>query len=178
MSPHLSDELLLRRIDDELAGGELAAAGRHLAVCDDCRAHLRRLERVSAALDAHAVALSGPGQPPRDRLIGALGTQRRASWDRIAAAAAACILAAAALWSPIWKRPAVPVQQLAGGFIALPYSDSNLAEEDGVILRVEVPREALVLAGALASDHTTCDRVPAEVLVGADGMARAIRFLN
>ena len=66
----------------------------------------------------------------------------------------------------------------ANGFIALPYSDENLAPEGAVVLEVEVPRSALLLAGIPSGESGSTDRVKAEVMVGADGLARAIRFVN
>jgi hypothetical protein len=78
-------------------------------------------------------------------------------------------------------KPTVPVaaarNRATEGFIALPYSDENLAPEGAVVLQVELPRAALLLAGMPVNDAPG-GRVRAEVLVGADGLARGIRFIE
>jgi hypothetical protein len=63
-------------------------------------------------------------------------------------------------------------------FIALPYSDDSLSSEGAVVLQVELPRSAAALAGMPVNYSSGNPRVKAEVVVGADGLARAIRFLD
>jgi len=49
---------------------------------------------------------------------------------------------------------------------------------DGLLVRVTVPPSALQIAGILVSDSQMNGRVEADVLIGEDGIARAIRFLG
>ncbi|MCY7375039.1 MAG: hypothetical protein LH472_03610 [Pyrinomonadaceae bacterium] len=59
-------------------------------------------------------------------------------------------------------------------FIALSYLP---ATESGQIVRVKVPRSMLVSLGVTTSVEKNSELVNAEVIVGDDGAARAIRFL-
>jgi len=186
---HPSDELLLRSLDGEIEAAEDAQVRAHTSTCTPCRERLRKIERVSAAVQAHAAALGSEAveaqraalvaaldRPPRDRAP----RKQPAQYRRLALAAA--VLAAAGIWVLASRRPAVPVATAQGaradGFIALPYSDENLAPEGAVVLQVELPPTALLLAGLPLRDDSAGGRVKAEVLVGADGLARGIRFIN
>jgi hypothetical protein len=50
--------------------------------------------------------------------------------------------------------------------------------ENGQILRVELPRSALLSFGLPVNPDRASERVRADVLVGSDGLARAIRFVS
>jgi hypothetical protein len=50
--------------------------------------------------------------------------------------------------------------------------------ESGQILRVELPRSALLSFGLPVDPDRASERVKADVLVGGDGVARAIRFVS
>ncbi len=63
-------------------------------------------------------------------------------------------------------------------FIPLPNAAPLPQDEDVDLVRVELPRSAITALGIPASDDGDADSVEAEVLVGPDGMARAVRFLN
>lgn len=60
-------------------------------------------------------------------------------------------------------------------YIALSYST---AAESGQVVRVKVPRSMLVSLGVLANVERGKELINAEVVVGDDGAARAIRFFN
>ena len=182
---HPSDELLLRILDGEVEGAADAAGRSHLAACPQCRERIDRLERVMAAVHAHAASLDGglPHRTQRDALLAALESGRPArSWPYRWLALAAAFLVAAALWVLTSAKP--PVHDVVAAapppedFIALPYSDQNLAPEGAVVLQVELPRTALLLAGMPVAGNPVGERVRAEVLVGADGLARGIRFVD
>ena len=53
---------------------------------------------------------------------------------------------------------------------------SNVPVEDGHTVRVELPQAALSSFGLAADD--TSGTVLADVLVGQDGLARAVRFVR
>ena len=190
MSNHLSDELLLRHLDGE--GTHAAAA--HVEACVGCRRRLARLRDVSFAIEGYSASLADPRSADRQRaaLLAALRTSpktvaMRASTSRspvggLVLAAAAAVLLAVAIQGPVAGPPksGTPARSTGPGnsFIALPYSDENLTAEGAVVLQVEVPRSALMLAGVPASESRVSGRVKAEVVVGPDGLARAIRFLD
>jgi hypothetical protein len=193
---HLSDELLLRSLDRELPAGALPRLAEHLEGCGDCRARLESLRVLSAALEGYADSLTDarPDGPQRASL--AAGLDGRTVWRPVVLeprrpapvlAAAAAILVSAMALALMPKQPGPPrvrapiaaaVPAPVNGFIALPYSDENLTPEGAVVIQVEVPRSALLLTGTPVSEPLADGRVRAEVIVGADGLARAIRFLN
>jgi anti-sigma factor RsiW len=181
MSPkHLSTESLLYYLDRELDAAEQSAAHEHLAECAECRASLAAVRSVSSGIDEYSAELLMPARRAQRReLCAALdGTQpARAPRMYAALALAASVLLAVSFSISTHRSPHVPptaAQPAADTFIALPYSNENLTGDGGVVMRVEVPRSAVTLAGAPAGEGP----LKAEVLVGADGLARAIRFVN
>lgn len=73
------------------------------------------------------------------------------------------------------KTVGSPKTETATEFIALSYLP---ASESGQIVRVKVPRSMLVSLGVSTNVERSKELVNAEVIVGDDGAARAIRFLN
>ena len=191
---HLPDGLLLRLLDGDAVcdwevrdfkSGDFKA---HLAACDKCHERLEQWRRVTIALEDYSASLTDARPVDRQRsdlLLALHGASPRSLAPRGVAAGlfacAAAVLLAIGIWRAV-PRPAVPAAATegsgAGGFISLPYSDENLSPEGAVVLEVEVPRSALLLAGMPAGESPGSGRVKAEVVVGADGLARAIRFLN
>ena len=113
-------------------------------------------------------------------------------------AAAAAILAAIVLVPPrvaSFPEPAAPTavsprtgaageaaEVAAAGedadFVALSYGD-DLRELDSMqVVSVELPRTALAALGWPGGDSAQTESVKAEVIVGHDGVARAIRFVD
>lgn len=66
----------------------------------------------------------------------------------------------------------------AAAFYALPYADDSVSIEGGAVIRVAVPRSALVSWGLPVSGIAAGDRVPADVLISADGTPQAIRLVS
>lgn len=77
----------------------------------------------------------------------------------------------------IGKQKNLPARknEAATEFIALSYLP---ATESGQIVRVKVPRSMMVSLGVTTNAENTNELVNAEVVVGDDGAARAIRFLG
>ncbi len=108
--------------------------------------------------------------------------QVRARW----AGAAACV-AVAVGW--LWIRPGAPsIQKPPGpeaayyagtaGFVVLPYAESGVPMEEAVIVRVNLrPSELGSLGVPVALAHGDLS-IRADLLVGQDGIARAIRFVE
>jgi hypothetical protein len=59
-----------------------------------------------------------------------------------------------------------------------PLMDPAPPMERGELLRVEVPASAMRLVGLPVREENLADRIQADVLVGEEGMARAIRFVR
>lgn len=73
------------------------------------------------------------------------------------------------------KTDRLPEAENATEFIALSYLP---ASESGQVVRVKVPRSMLVSLGVSTNVERGKELINAEVVVGDDGAARAIRFLN
>jgi len=63
-------------------------------------------------------------------------------------------------------------------FIPLPNAAGIAPNEDVNLVRVEVPRSAMIELGFAVSAERASEPVEAEVVLGADGLARAVRFLD
>ena len=182
---HLTSELLLRRLDAELPPEAQPAVDAHLAACAECSARYAKLGAVSGAIEDFSAGLSDPQPAGMRRRAFVEALERRPaviSKSAVSALAiAACLILAAGISLMVSKphaRPMSPAQIATDSFIALPYSDEDLSSEGAVVLQVELPRSAVALAGIPVGDGPSDGRVKAEVMVGADGLARAIRFLN
>lgn len=69
-------------------------------------------------------------------------------------------------------------REVATEFIPLVYGDTLGAEETHQVVRVQLSRAALVSFGVPVNEEQTGGRVQADVVLGGDGMARAIRFVR
>ena len=63
-------------------------------------------------------------------------------------------------------------------FIPMPNAARIEPNEDLDLVRVEVPRSAMIALGYPVSEERASEPVEAEVVLGADGLARAVRFLE
>jgi hypothetical protein len=63
-------------------------------------------------------------------------------------------------------------------FIPLPNAARIAPNEDVNLVRVEVPRSAMIGLGFEVSAERASEPVQAEVVLGTDGLARAVRFLD
>ena len=71
-----------------------------------------------------------------------------------------------------------PDEEIATDFMPLTYDGSFAQIDDGQLVRVELPRSALRSFGLPVSAERGGERVKADVLLGHDGVARAIRFVR
>ena len=76
--------------------------------------------------------------------------------------------------------PAAPAggEEIATDFIPLTQDARLAASEGGQVVRVELPRTALQRFGLPMNVEHAGGRVKADVLLGYDGVARAIRFVR
>jgi hypothetical protein len=68
-------------------------------------------------------------------------------------------------------------KEIATDFIPLTYGDPNVGS-DAQMVRVELPRSAMASFGLPVNMDRADQRVKADVLLGSDGLARAIRFVQ
>lgn len=64
------------------------------------------------------------------------------------------------------------------GFIPLPNAAQIDPNEEVNLVRVEVPRSAMIALGYDVKPEEASDSVKADVMLGNDGLARAVRFLD
>lgn len=132
---------------------------------------LRSAPRVESALREHVRALAS-------------ARARR----RYAMLATAAMLVGVA-WLATWYSPEqVPSTNARIAFTAapaevatdfLPLTYSSLPHEEGEVVRIEVPRAALTAFGlGFGSPELAEGTILADVLVGEDGLARAVRFVR
>jgi hypothetical protein len=79
------------------------------------------------------------------------------------------------------KKPApIPPRatEVATDFLPIPFAPPLDPSEGGQVIRVRLPRAAMSSVGLPVSDNNWRDRVPADVVVGGDGIARAVRFVG
>ena len=170
----------------------------HLAACPSCAARWAAGRPVAAGLRLLAAEMKNVSAPPRveahlvrayrerySRSVPPAGEVRR--WW---AAAAAVLLVAGALWTGVRQPPPPLVAANSGlaaaaaseeedaAFVPLPNAAGSPQDDDVDLVRVELPRSAVTALGMPAGDDSDAEGVEAEVLVGPDGMARAVRFLN
>jgi len=184
---------------NEVAGPEPEGSfDAHLAACPVCAARWETGRPVAAGLRLLAEEMKKVSEPPRveAQLVRAYRERYRLRVPPVGevrrwwAAAAAVLLVAGALWTGVRQPPPPLVAANTGlaavagseeeeaAFIPLPNAAGSPQDEDVDLVRVELPRSAVTALGMPASDDGDAESVEAEVLVGPDGMARAVRFLN
>ncbi|HJZ83258.1 MAG TPA: hypothetical protein VKD91_23015 [Pyrinomonadaceae bacterium] len=73
--------------------------------------------------------------------------------------------------------PVIQPKEIATDFIPLTYGSTEVGP-DAQVVRVELPRSAMAGFGLPVNMDRTDQRVKADVLLSADGLARAIRFVQ
>lgn len=69
-------------------------------------------------------------------------------------------------------------REIATDFMPLGYLNAATLQDGGQIVRVELPRSALVSFGLPVNMDRYHEKVKADVLLGVDGLAHAIRFVQ
>jgi len=75
-------------------------------------------------------------------------------------------------------RAASRSAEVATDFLPLTFVDDSRAQESGHVVRVKVPRSALIAFGVPMNMERAGELITADVVVGDDGLARAIRFVQ
>lgn len=179
----------------------------HLRDCPSCAAWRQRQDSLIAGLRAMAAESRHVGAPANleTKLVAAFRTHGgtiapiRAPrlWAPVAtwfAAAAAVVTVAFVLSNPRVPQPvqhrnppAMIESAMAEGddspfnspeFIPLPNAPQLAPNEDVNLVRVEVPRSTMIALGYDVSAERASEPVEAEVVLGPDGLARAVRFLE
>lgn len=145
-------------------------------------------QELKEALNRLAEASPRQASPGAEQgLLEAFRKRRRGRAAMLAygAAAAACLaLALGWFWvrySPSAQTTAAPNDSYYAappGFVALPYAQSGVPLEEAVIVRVEVHPAELTMLGMPVTSSQMSGRISADLLVGQDGVARAVRLVQ
>jgi hypothetical protein len=85
------------------------------------------------------------------------------------------VVAKAVRRSPAKQRPSRGETQ---EFLAIPFAPPLHPEDRGEVVRMGIPRQSLRSLGIPVNMERMFERVPADVLVGEDGIARGIRLVR
>jgi hypothetical protein len=70
------------------------------------------------------------------------------------------------------------IDEADDGFIPIPNAPQIDPNDDVNVVRMELPSSAMLAVGLEVSPEHVSDTVEAEVKLGSDGLARAVRFLE
>jgi len=205
---HLSEDFLVKLMDDELSPSEVINARAHLAACDECSRAQKELQNLSGDIEA-LVSASSAAMPDRDRgrLVRAIETRevaaqvvarsqnpatifRRFGWGMGLAAmlALGIMLAPRTKERIIAETPPMAEQtttlEVDGeNFIPLPYSNPDLPISSSRIVQMQVPVSSLTAAGIVfepvSIGASSADRtVLADLLIGTDGQPLGVHILG
>jgi len=201
---HLTNDLLIRALDDELTPDEADTVESHLLVCEGCKRRSAEFRSLSGKIESLIAAAAGPASAQRETLAHKLETQARPLLARRSsklargfgwAMALAASLAVVALLLPHWIHPAkstgtgLAQVQNSGfevdgeNFIALPYSNPDLPTAAPHIVQMQVPLPSLAAAGIVFEPVSNgvqgTDRsVLADVLFGMDGQPLGVHVVS
>jgi len=145
-------------------------------------------DRLSSAMKRLAAESAG-AQPPAEMeatLLGEFERQRRRKkrWPLVIAtgAIAASVFAFVALEHPPFAKHApfaapAPAEPSEAPFVPIPYLAPPAPYERIEVVRMQVPVAALIAAGVPVRTADLGARVEADVMVGQDGRARAVRLV-
>jgi len=154
---HLTDAQLILELDGELAQSEAPRVHQHLEACESCASRQIEFARLSEQVAACE---------PRP----SLGWR----WRWAAGGALATTAALVLVTAPLQPKPVDPYSS----FVSLPFSDTALPLENAPVVRVELPVESLRLASFHVGENLAGRRVTADLLLGKDGLPRAIRIVR
>lgn len=191
---------------NRMADQESDHADRHIAECAPCAARLASERRLTGGLRLLSAELDTFATPQRveARLLAAfrathgIGDPRRLAWWRTPILPWAAAFLAAGLAFTVWIAPkrrvevpaahrtapgqielaALTTQESDDGFIPLPNAPQIDPNDDVSVVRMEFPRSAMLAVGLEVNPDQVSDTVEAEVKLGSDGLARAVRFME
>lgn len=180
MSQHLSEDQICRAI----AGQSTNDEQRHVDDCEECSAEIDRFGNTMAVL-RNVVTAWADRETPQSAGAFEPRSVGRVKWGWALAAAAVVAGVAIPMW-PAGERSRTSSTVSGHGVTVgtsadvetevFPLKYSNVPVTNGQTIRLELPQAALASFGLEADD--TSGTVLADVIVGQDGLARAVRFVR
>lgn len=128
---------------------------------------------------ARETAVIGPSASVERDLVAAFRAQKLRRRSPYLAIAASVLLMVASAWLVRSPAPAeLERAEVATEFISVPGSDLAEPLDQPILVRVTLPRTALVKFGLPINAERSAEFVKADVVLGHDGLARAIRFVQ
>jgi hypothetical protein len=180
----------------------------HLRECSGCATRFERHQELASGLQRLGAQMRHMQAPARVERQVVAGFRGRAELDRRGAppklwwtvgawAAGIVVTAGIALFLAGGRQPERTERmrrhatQLAAveapaeletidesGFIPLPNTERMAPNEEMNLVRVQLPRSAMISLGYAVSEDRAEEQIEADVMLGADGVARAVRFLD
>jgi hypothetical protein len=186
MNCHEYDDAILDLGRGAVVDAEVEDALRaHARSCPACATRLQQQVGLTAALRALAEADSGAHAPSSmesrllDRLAASSAPAGPTDWRHWMAIAAVLVAAvgAAVGWLARERTTAIPpASEVAADFVPWPGAAALPAFESGQLVRTELPASVLPLLGITGAHVSREGRVAADLLIGQDGMVRAVRL--
>jgi hypothetical protein len=178
MSHHLSEDQICRAIAGEPTAGDTM----HLAGCAQCQAEL---DRFADTIAVFRIAVTEWSAREARRSATSLGSRTHPlpKWEWALALAAFVAIVAIPAWPALGPRTGSESSvdrafndpaEVASEIFPLMYS--NVPVTNGQTIRLELPQATLASFGLKADDAG--GTVLADVLIGQDGLARAVRFVR
>ena len=169
MNRHLSSA----EISDWVIGERTPDQERHAQECAECSAEIKRLEKVFSIFRESGQRWADHWHIYRDALPDA--GQRSSRWNWLSFASALATLAMVGVLLLLSPAPHRPPEQ---AFVRVPYVVPPAPYERTEVMRMEVPVSTLLAAGLEVHVPAVEGTVRADVLVGQDGRALAIRLVS
>ncbi|MEX2262459.1 MAG: hypothetical protein WD696_10925 [Bryobacteraceae bacterium] len=173
------------------------------ALREEALSHCRACERCAGCLEKQRDLLSSlkelaaldMAQVPSLRVEAALAEAFHQNvtprvWRRWAFTAAAAAVGAVVLTALIGTQPEEPIarrtpaaatdvrgQEIVTEFLPLDPMDTLAGLDGSRLVRVRLPRSAMATFGLPVNEERAFERIQADVLLGYDGAARAVRFV-
>ncbi len=204
MPDHLTDDLLIRALDDELTPAEATVVESHLRVCEGCKRRSAEFRFLSDKVESLVARAVRSASARRETLVHKLETQARPllarrpsklargfGWAMALAASLAVIAVVVPRSIHSAKPTGTEVSQVQSGtfeidgenFIPLPYSNPDLSTAAPHIVQMQVPVASLAAAGIafepVSNGVQAMDRsVVADVLFGMDGQPLGVHVVS
>lgn len=181
MTCEMIDEQLIETARGrELSSDLRAIVFEHTAKCPACAEKLELQQRLSVVFTEIGLRTEAPPRRIEDALLRKLPVpirrNRVRTWEWAGAAAAVAMLMLGFAWTQ--RVQPVATDEASAGFVALPFAEETAPDEQTSIVRVSLSGESLLGMGIPVSSDLLDEQVQADVEIGMDGTARAIRLAN